>query len=55
VSELDLAHRDLRRDAIDEVAESMPGASAREVVAAIVAHLERGLPRLVSVRVRRRP
>lgn len=44
MTEQDRAIRDLRKDVIDEVASAMPGASASEVVAAIVARLSAGLP-----------
>lgn len=43
------AVNDLRRDIIDEIHHAMPGAPAREVVAAIVRRLGRGLPALVEV------
>jgi hypothetical protein len=36
-------------EVIAEVADSMPQASAREVVDAIIARLNRGLPKLVEV------
>lgn len=45
------AYRDIRADVIDEVADSMLGAPAREVVAAIQQRLNRGLPRVVEVEV----
>lgn len=48
-SEHDRAVHDLRMEVIDEVAASMPQASAREVVDAIIARLNRGLPKLVEV------
>ena len=51
MSEHDKAIRDLRHDAIMEVAESMPGASAKDTMAAIVTRLGRGLPVLVEVEV----
>lgn len=42
---------DLRKDVIDEVAQSLPsGTSAEQAVRAIHARLDRGLPALVKVR-----
>lgn len=55
MTEYDSALRDLRADAIDEVADSMPEASAKDVVAAIVKRLDRGLPTLVAVDLEVRP
>lgn len=49
MTERDRAWTDQRRDVIDEVAAEMPGASAREVVSAIVARLSQELPELVEV------
>lgn len=51
VTELDRAINDVRRDIIDEIASAMPGAPAREVVAAIVRRLGCGLPALVEVEI----
>jgi hypothetical protein len=49
MSEYDRALRDVRADIIAEVADSMPGAKASAMVAAIVTRLNAGLPRLVEV------